>query len=202
MLIKIHKQFPNLPEAGAIRKTLNRTITIENIQQEVNYFSIPLANGWERTYGWAWLLKLDEELISWRDPDAERWHQAMQPLVNKIISLWRAFLLKQTYANRTGVHPNTAFGLVFALDYAKKAGLTDFENEIRQSSLRLFAKDKAAPATWEPNGSDFLSPALEEAVDVNVILERLSSLKLRTAELEEFENDFNKLSMLFKEKLE
>lgn len=163
MLIKILKQFPNLPEAGAIRKTLNRTITIENIQQEVNYFSIPLANGWERTYGWAWLLKLDEELISWRDPDAERWHQAMQPLVNKIISLWRAFLLKQTYANRTGVHPNTAFGLVFALDYAKKAGLTDFENEIRQSSLRLFAKDKAAPATWEPNGSDFLSPALEEA---------------------------------------
>ena len=48
----------------------------------------------------------------------------------------------------------------------------------------------------------FEAPALEEAVDVNVILERLSSLKLRTAELEEFENDFNKLSMLFKKKLE
>ncbi len=163
MLIKILKQFPGLPEAGAIRKALNRTITIDYIQQEVNYFSIPLANGWERTYGWAWLLKLDEELIGWNDPDAEKWHQAMQPLVNKIISLWRAFLPKQTYANRTGVHPNTAFGLVFALDYAVAAGLTDFENEIRQSSLRLFANDKAAPASWEPNGSDFLSPALEEA---------------------------------------
>ncbi len=163
MLIKILKQFPGLPEAGAIRKTLNRTITIENIQQEVKYFSIPLANGWERTYGWAWLLKLDEELIGWTDPDAEKWHQAMQPLVNKIISLWRAFLPKQTYANRTGVHPNTAFGLVFALDYAQKANQKDFEDEIRQSSLRLFANDKAAPASWEPNGSDFLSPALEEA---------------------------------------
>lgn len=163
MLIKILKQFPDLPEAGAIRKALNRTITIENIQQEVKYFSIPLTNGWERTYGWAWLLKLDEELIGWNDPDAEKWHQAMQPLVDKIIQLWRSFLPKQTYPNRTGVHPNTAFGLVFALDYAKAAGHTAFEKEIRTASLQLFAKDKAAPATWEPNGSDFLSPALEEA---------------------------------------
>lgn len=163
MLIKLLKLFPDLPEAGAIRKAINRTITIENIEQELKYFDIPLTNGWERTYGWAWLLKLDEELLNWSDPDAEKWHQALQPLMKKIISLWQTFLPKQTYANRTGVHPNTAFGLVFALDYAKAAGLTDFEKSIRQSAILLFRKDKLAPASWEPNGSDFLSPSLEEA---------------------------------------
>ncbi len=163
MLIRLLKLFPDLPEAGAIRKAINRTITIENIEQELRYFDIPLTGGWERTYGWAWLLKLDEELLTWTDPDAERWHQALQPLTKKIISLWQAFLPRQTYANRTGVHPNTAFGLVFAFDYAKTAGLADFEKAIRKTSLFLFAKDKKAPVSWEPNGSDFLSPSLEEA---------------------------------------
>lgn len=163
MLIKLLKLFPDLPEARAIRKAINRTITIENIEQELKYFDIPLTSGWERTYGWAWLLKLDEELLNWTDPDAEKWHQALQPLIKKIIMLWQTFLPKQTYANRTGVHPNTAFGLVFALDYAKAAGLNDFEKAIRQSALLLFQKDKMAPASWEPNGSDFLSPSLEEA---------------------------------------
>ncbi|HRG23622.1 MAG TPA: DUF2891 domain-containing protein [Chitinophagaceae bacterium] len=163
MLIRLLKLFPDLPEAGAIRKAINRTITIENIEQELRYFDIPLTGGWERTYGWAWLLKLDEELLTWTDPDAEKWHQALQPLMKKIISLWQAFLPKQTYANRTGVHPNTAFGLVFAFDYAKTAGLADFEKAIRKTSLFLFAKDKKAPVSWEPNGSDFLSPSLEEA---------------------------------------
>jgi hypothetical protein len=38
----------------------------------------------------------------------------------KIEELWMKYLPKQTYANRTGVHPNTAFGLVFALDFARK----------------------------------------------------------------------------------
>lgn len=163
MLIRLLRLFPDLPEAGAIRKAINRTITIENIEQELKYFSIPLTSGWERTYGWAWILKLDQELNEWKDEDGARWKQALQPLTSKIISLWMNFLPKQTYANRTGVHPNTAFGLVFALDYARSAGNTVFEKAIMEASLQLFANDKLAPASWEPNGSDFLSPCLEEA---------------------------------------
>lgn len=73
------------------------------------------------------------------------------------------FLPKQTYPNRTGVHPNTAFGLVFALDYARNAKHAVFEKAIIESSIRMFGKDKNAPAVWEPNGADFLSPSLEEA---------------------------------------
>ena len=163
MLIRLLKLFPNLPEAGAIRAALNKTITKENIINEVKYFDIPLTASWERTYGWAWILKLDEELYSWNDADAKRWQEAMQPLTQKIVQLWTKFLPKQTYPNRTGVHPNTAFGLVFALDYARAEKNTSFEKAIIESAKTIFLKDRNAPAIWEPNGSDFLSPCLEEA---------------------------------------
>lgn len=163
MLIRLLKQFPNLPEAAQIRNIINQTITRQNILQEVKYFDIPLTAGWERTYGWAWLLKLDEELLNWNDADAQRWHASLQPLTNKVIDLWMKFLPKQTYPNRTGIHPNTAFGLVFALDYARAVKNTAFEKSIINASLMLFKKDKNVPASWEPNGSDFLSPSLEVA---------------------------------------
>ena len=163
MLIRLLKLFPNLPEAGAMRAALNKTITKENIINEVKYFDMPLTASWERTYGWAWILKLDEELFSWNDADAKRWHEAMQPLTKKIVQLWAKFLPKQTYPNRTGVHPNTAFGLVFALDYARTEKDIAFEKAIIEAAKAIFLKDKNAPAVWEPNGSDFLSPCLEEA---------------------------------------
>lgn len=163
MLIRLLKLFPSLPEAGQVRNALNTTITKENISKEVNYFSLPLTSSWERTYGWAWILKLDEELSGWNDADAIKWKEALQPLTQKIVQLWMKFLPKQTYPNRTGVHPNTAFGLVFALDYARAATDTAFEKAIVASAKKIYLNDKNVPASWEPNGSDFLSPALEEA---------------------------------------
>jgi hypothetical protein len=163
MLVRLIKLFPDLPEASAIRSAINKTINEENIKQEVKYFDLPLTASWERTYGWAWILKLDDELSDWQDEDGKRWHKALQPLTEKIIQLWTSFLPKQTYANRTGVHPNTAFGLVFALDYARKLKKKEFESAIIISARKIFINDRDAPALWEPNGSDFLSPVLEEA---------------------------------------
>lgn len=163
MLIKLLKNYPALPEAAAIRAAINKTITEDNIIQEVKYFDMPLTASWERTYGWAWVLKLDEELANWNDTDGKRWHEALQPLTEKVIDIWKKFLPKQTYPNRTGVHPNTAFGLVFALDYARMKKDTSFERAITASARKIFGKDKNAPALWEPNGADFLSPSLEEA---------------------------------------
>ncbi|MGQ0740282.1 MAG: DUF2891 domain-containing protein [Bacteroidota bacterium] len=163
MLLRLLKLFPQIPEAARIREVLGTTITRENITNEVKYFSLPLTASWERTYGWAWILKLDEELTGWDDADGRRWHEALQPLTQKIMELWTKFLPKQTYPNRTGVHPNTAFGLVFALDFARKVKNVSFEKSIIESARKIFGKDKNAPALWEPNGADFLSPALEEA---------------------------------------
>ena len=163
MLVRLLKQFPQLPEATLIRQTLNRTLSAENLQAETDYFRLPLTASWERTYGWAWLLKLDQELSTWNDADAQKWHKALQPLTSTLVELWMKFLPKATYPNRTGVHPNTAFGLVFALDYARAVNNKSFEEAITRWALQVYGKDKNAPATWEPNGSDFLSPSLETA---------------------------------------
>jgi len=117
----------------------------------------------ERTYGWAWLLKLGEELHSWDDPDGNNWAEALQPLVDVIVKSYKSFLPKQTYPIRTGVHPNTAFGLAFAIDYAKAVGDRELEALLDERSRAYFAKDVNYPAAWEPGGEDFFSAALMEA---------------------------------------
>lgn len=163
MLVRLLKDYPLLPEAQQIRKAISANISAETIGVEVKYFDAPMSKNFERTYGWAWLLKLQQELLSWNDADAIRWRTALQPLCDTVINIWMKFLPKQTYPNRTGVHPNTAFGMVFALDYAKATGNKRFEEAIIKSARNIFLKDKNAPAVWEPDGTDFLSPSLEEA---------------------------------------
>ena len=56
----------------------------------------------------------------WDDPDAlKRWSANLKPLADVVASRYLDFFPKQTYPIRTGVHPNTAFGLAFAHDYAR-----------------------------------------------------------------------------------
>ena len=127
MLVTLLREFPELPEAGAIRAALDEDLAPVRIQAEVDYFRNPAYRGFERPYGWAWLLKLQAELRTWDAPDARRWAAQLQPLADAVVEQYQAFLPKLTYPNRTGVHPNTAFNLDLALDYARAAGDTKFE---------------------------------------------------------------------------
>ena len=163
MLIRLLKTFPALPESQRVRDALNENLTAENVQAEVTYMKQPNRQSFERTYGWAWALKLAEELHSWNDPDGKKWSQNLQPLADLISSSYRTFLPKQTYPIRTGVHPNTAFGLAFALDYAKAVGDRELETLLSERSRTYFAKDTNYPGAWEPGGEDFFSAALMEA---------------------------------------
>lgn len=163
MLVRLLRTFPNLPEGPAIRKALSGSLTRENVLAETAYLKEPNRQSFERTYGWAWLLKLAEELHLWTDSDARVWSGNLQPLIAALTSRYLAFLPKQTYPIRTGVHPNTAFGLAFALDYSRSAGNKDLEAMIIERSLTYFKNDVNYPATWEPGGEDFFSPALMEA---------------------------------------
>jgi len=122
MLVRLLRTFPNLPEAPEIRKAIRENLTAEHIQIEVTYLKQANRQSFERTYGWAWLLKLAEEVSSWDDTDARTWSANLQPLVQALVNQYILFLPKQTYPIRTGVHPNTAFGLAFAFDYAEKVG--------------------------------------------------------------------------------
>jgi len=163
MLVRLLKMFPGLPESKQIRDALNANLTAENIQQEVAYMKQPNRQSFERTYGWAWALKLAEELHSWNDEDGKRWAENLQPLAETLSNSYRAFLPKQTYPIRTGVHPNTAFGLAFALDYAKAVGDRELESLLEERSRSYFANDVDYPGAWEPGGEDFFSAALMEA---------------------------------------
>jgi hypothetical protein len=163
MLVRLLRLFPELPERSEIRKVLTEHLTENNLQVEAAYFAQPNRQSFERTYGWAWLLKLAEELHAANDSDARQWSRHLQPLTDVIVARYRDFLPKQTYPIRTGVHPNTAFGLAFAHDYARAVGNQPLRELIEERSRTYFAGDAAYPASWEPGGEDFFSPSLMEA---------------------------------------
>jgi len=163
MLVRLLKIFPDLPEAAEIRSALSENLAAENIMVEVKYLHQPGRKSFERTYGWAWLLKLVEELGEWQDEDGRRWWGNLQPLAEEIVRQYLDFLPKQTYPIRRGVHPNTAFGIAFALDYARQAGKAELEKLLIERSLAYFSRDAGCPAAWEPDGEDFFSPCLMEA---------------------------------------
>jgi hypothetical protein len=163
MLVRLLRLFPDLPEASEIRVALNGNLTRDNLRTEVAYLDQPNRQSFERTYGWAWLLKLAEALQSWDDPDARRWRDALRPLADALASRYANFLPRQTYPIRTGVHPNTAFGIAFALDYARAVKAVQLESLLVERSRNYFLDDRDYPAGWEPGGEDFFSPALMEA---------------------------------------
>ncbi len=163
MLIRLLKQHPDLPEAAAIRKALRANLTKENLAVEAAYMKEPGRGSFERTYGWAWLLKLADELHGWEDADGREWLAHLAPLAAAFEQRYLEFLPKLTYPIRTGVHPNTAFGMAFALDYARTAKRQELEKLIAARARDYFEKDADYPAAWEPGGEDFLSAALMEA---------------------------------------
>jgi len=163
MLARLLKQFPDLPEAKAIRDVFNEHLTAANIKVEADYFDRKESKSFERPYGWAWLLKLAEELHSWNDVDAKKWLANLKPLADRLAKRYVEYFPKQTYPIRTGVHPNTAFGLAFAHDYAKAVGDTKLRELVEERAKTYFAKDVDVPAAWEPSGADFFSPSLMEA---------------------------------------
>lgn len=163
MLVRLLKVHPNLKEAPEIRVLLNEHFTVEKIEQEVAYFGQENRQSFERPYGWAWLLKLAEELHSWDDPEGRKWAKNLAPLAEVVSQRYLEYFPKQTYPIRSGVHSDTAFGLTFALDYARAVGNKDLESLLLERSKFYYAKDRDYPASWEPGGDHFLSPALSVA---------------------------------------
>ncbi len=162
-MIYLMKTFPELDKAEEVRKIMNQHFTASNIEQEIAYFSLnKYTKSFERTYGWAWLLVLADELKSWEDPDAQRWFNTLLPLTQLISEKYIDYLPKLAYPIRVGEHSNTAFGLSFAYDYAIGCGDTALKNSIEQKAKTAYSNDASCPMSWEPSGYDFLSPCLQE----------------------------------------
>src|SRR6202000_2875214 len=58
----LHRQ-PDIPEATAIRALFDDSFTAEKVSGEVAYLARPSTRGFERPYGWGWLLKLQAALM-------------------------------------------------------------------------------------------------------------------------------------------
>ncbi len=162
MLVRLLKLFPDLPEAEEIRRKLSENMSAANITAEVELFNA-LNRSFERTYGWAWLLQLQTELLTWDDPLGRTLSENLQPLADLLVELYKEYLPKMNYPIRVGEHSNLAFGLRLAYDYAEQVDEEELRRIIRNTALRFFANDKNCPLSWEPDGADFLSPCLEEA---------------------------------------
>jgi len=163
VLVRLLRLRPNLPQAPAMRAALARQFTPQALEGEVAFFSRKHTGAFERPYGWAWLLKLATELRAWEDPDGKKWSAALRPLEQVIVNRYLNYFPKQTYPIRHGVHANTAFGLTFALDYARATGEKKLEDLLVERARKYYGADADAPARWEPDGADFFSPSLCEA---------------------------------------
>jgi hypothetical protein len=158
MLAHLYRRFPAMPNADAIRRLFDAHLVPDRIAAECAYLARPSSRGFERPYGWAWLLKLAAELALHTTPQGRSWSAALRPLARIFADRFMAFLPLATYPIRAGVHSNTAFAARLALDYqdeALRALLTD--------TVRRWYGDDEDCQAWEPGGDEFLSPALIEA---------------------------------------
>jgi hypothetical protein len=187
MLIRLVKLFPEIPEKTEIFRIMDQNLTVQNINAEIEYFQDEYNKTFERTYGWAWLLKLTQELNDWDHPRGKKWLENILPLADLIKEKYTDFLPNLTYPIRTGEHPNTAFGLSLAYDYASSLGDTSFMLLIENRSKSYYLEDKNCPVDWEPNGFDFLSPCLEEAS----LMQKILSHEQFQAWIEDFIQDFS-----------
>ncbi|MBC2845355.1 DUF2891 domain-containing protein [Winogradskyella flava] len=169
-MVSLLRQFPDLEKKVEMEDWLSSSISKENIAQEVDYFHGKHNKSYERTYGWAWLLKLAEELHKWDSALARQLTGNLQPLTEVIVERYIEFLPKLNYPIRVGEHPNTAFGLSFAYDYAVAVGHEELRSLIEQRAKDFYMNDESCPLGWEPSGFDFLSPCLEEAALMKRVL--------------------------------
>jgi hypothetical protein len=162
LLATLCRLHPELTEGDRIRALFDDAFTAEKVAGERTYLKRAGAQGFERPYGWAWLLMLQAELLRQESPEGKRWSRALQPLARDFTARFRPYLRKLTYPIRAGTHANTAFALLLAQEYAATAKDHAFAELIGAAARQFYAKDMDCQG-WEPSGEDFLSPALMEA---------------------------------------
>jgi hypothetical protein len=183
LLARALRRFPSLSEAEAIETLFDSHFTADAIAGECAYLRRSESASFERTYGWAWLLKLATEL---RALDVARWRDAVAPLAQAFAARFVEFLPRTRYPIRYGMHQNSAFALAFAIEYAEAVDDVRLATACREKAIDGFANDRDAPAAFEPSGTDFLSPALVEAELMQRVLDRATFAEWLAAFLPQF----------------
>lgn len=169
LLAALLRRHPESVDADAVIARLDADLTPAALQVEAGY--LREAPQLERPYGWGWLLVLAAEIAELSQDAAvagvrmrsRAWPVALRPLVTVV----RANILgwiSHTYAPvRTGVHDNSAFGLLLISCAAAHLGDAEVRRVVADATHDWFGADRAAPVAYEPGGLDFLPPTLVEA---------------------------------------
>ena len=157
LLLRLRRLVPVLPQAAAIAALADEMLVPQKVAGELAYLARPTSAGFERPYGWGWLLKLHAEAAR---HDAG-WASALEPLARAFAARFHGYLPKLTYPIRVGTHFNTAFALVLADDWAATHDPA-LKALIAERARDWFGGDRDCQA-WEPGGDEFLSSALSEA---------------------------------------
>ena len=153
-------------ELARARDLLGERLPPEHLAVEVAYLRD--RPSFERPYGWAWAALLGSALQRWAP--AHEWAAAVTPLTEVIAEHVLAWLPRQGYPIRHGKHQNDAFALTLLHHAYRHLGRPDVVQAITTRAGAWFGADGPAPTAQEPSGSDFLSPALTEAVLMRTVL--------------------------------
>src|SRR4051812_31201554 len=151
LLARLTRTFPGAPFAAPAVAALKKSITAENIAQEVKYMNAEGRASFERPYGLAWLLQLGQELREWNDPQAQEMSRTLKPLEEAAKQRLMTWLPKLSHPIRIGEHNQTAFGLGLMLDAARESGDKEFATLIEKKAREFYLADKACPMTYEPS---------------------------------------------------
>jgi hypothetical protein len=157
-LLTLRRMFPDIAEADGITQLAEQSFTTEKVGAELAYLERPLSRGFERPYGWTWLLFLHLEAKRHQ----EGWGASLESLARAFAQRLHDYLQILTYPIRVGTHFNTCFALILSLEWADQFD-APLATLIRDRSRHWFGTDRDCQA-WEPGGDEFLSPALIEAL--------------------------------------
>ena len=158
-LLTLRRLFPGSAEAQAIAELADESFTAGKVAVERNYLDRPMSAGFERPYGWGWLLHLHLEASRHED---RLWAIELEPLARAFAERLHVYLAKLTYPIRVGTHFNTCFALILAKEWAERFDPV-LAKGIDRWAVEKFSDDRDCQA-WEPGGDEFLSPALIEAL--------------------------------------
>ncbi|MEE4316841.1 MAG: DUF2891 domain-containing protein [Erythrobacter sp.] len=158
-LLTLRRLYPDMPEAAPITALAQETFTQAKLAVELAYLDRPSSRGFERPYGWAWLLYLHHEAE--RHEDRE-WGARLEPLARAFAARLQDYLAILTYPITVGTHFNTAFALILARRWAvaRDPALVTLIDDWAERSFG----QRSDYAGWEPGGDEFLSPVLTAAL--------------------------------------
>lgn len=172
-LVCLLRRQPHHALADASRAHLQQRLTATAAAGELATLRGPHRQTFERPYGWGWLLKLAAELeaLAGADDHAVAWRDALRPLAAAFADRFLRYLPRADFAVRAGVHSNSAFALLLALDWCDTVQHRALRALIVERAQRWFGRDRRYPAVYEPGGEDFLSPGLVEAALMHRVLD-------------------------------